>query len=178
MKTKTIVWGIVSLAGLGTTAYFLNEHFKNKDNGAKRYGNIPKNESGGIPDGVQSGVETEAVAEPDWENPYHKDYKADVKKWLGLGKTIKVLTQSSAKKYAKELYNAYGIFNDNEEKVQSVFNSKLKDKIQVSQVAKAFNDDYKGRDLFDYLSSFLDEEEMEKYVKAPVRALPKYRLSS
>ena len=89
------------------------------------------------------------------------------------GKII-VLKPDAALKYAQDIHGAWGWFNDDENVVYGVFR-KLRDKVQVSQVANAYQTTYK-ENLIDVLYDKLAETEIKK-VLAIVKPLPSYRLA-
>jgi len=89
---------------------------------------------------------------------------------------VVVLQKSTAIRYANEIHNAFKpwyLGGDIEEKVYAVFRS-LKDKVQVSQVAKAYQNEH-GLDLKDQLKDRFDTNEI-KIVLGIVSRLPKYRI--
>lgn len=177
--------GSVGVVGLGVGSYFLFFHNKNKP-GSDKYGNLKlkgKGKDAKVSGGVEGGVETTkegqatTVTEPNWDNPYDMNYENDVKSWV-KPKKIYVLKKSYADKYAKELKEAYGgawYNDDNEDAVKAVFSKKLKDKVHVANVSRAFWNNYK-KDMWEYLANFLSSSEMEEYVHKPVRRLPNYRI--
>ena len=167
---KIMVWSLGGAAVLGLITWLATR----QDKPDPKYGNQTRTDESksGQPDKSS----TQPIREPDWDNPYDRHYKPDVKKWLGPGKTVKVMTDKHARDLAAEIYEAYGLFNDDESQVEAVFKN-LKDKLQVSQLADAFYQKYKKRDMYAYLKSFLDADEMEKYVHQFVQGLPNYRLS-
>jgi hypothetical protein len=71
---------------------------------------------------------------------------------------------------AKRIYDAKGVFNDDENAVYGVFQS-LKTKSQVSFLASVFYTNYK-KSLYGYLLSFLNTQEMAN-VAAICNKLPK-----
>jgi hypothetical protein len=75
------------------------------------------------------------------------------------GKTFAPLGKVVSDIYAKELYNAHGVLNDNEDQVYSTF-GKLKNKMNISEVSDSFYNLYK-KDLRAYLG-FLDPAEKTK----------------
>lgn len=70
-----------------------------------------------------------------------------------------LVTKAVALQLAKELYDAHGFFNDDEEQVYGALRQ-LKAKTQLSWVADVFYQQYK-QDLYTYLRSFLDDSEMK-----------------
>jgi len=89
--------------------------------------------------------------------------------------TVLRLKQSAATGFANQIHAAWKPWytgGDNEDQVYSVFR-KLKDKVQVAQVAKAYQNDH-GVNLIDKLKERLDKKEI-KQVLAIVKALPSYR---
>lgn len=96
-------------------------------------------------------------------------YKDKVQKDIG-GKII-VLTQEAAKRYAKEIQDAWGIINDDENKIYAVLR-KLKDKVQVSQVSRAYSD--LDGNLIDVFYDRLSSSEIRKVLEI-VKSKPAYR---
>lgn len=91
------------------------------------------------------------------------------------GKPIVLLKQQAAKMLAKYIKDSWGVFNDNEEKIYSVFRA-LKDKVQVSMLAKAYYTDYKVN-LIDELNNRMDKDTEVKMIHMIVKKLPKWRTS-
>lgn len=88
---------------------------------------------------------------------------------------VLVLKISTASKYADQIHKAWGSWyqgGDDEEKVYGVFR-KMKDKVQVSQVAKAYQDTY-SKNLIDTLKDRFDKEEINIVLNI-IKALPNYR---
>ncbi|WP_299186640.1 hypothetical protein [uncultured Aquimarina sp.] len=88
---------------------------------------------------------------------------------------IVVLKESTATRYANEIHQSFKpwyIGGDDEELIYSVFRN-LKDKVQVSQVAKAYQRDYKVS-LRDQLKDRFDKDEIKK-VLGIIGRLPEYR---
>ncbi|WP_162144512.1 hypothetical protein [Aquimarina latercula] len=171
--TKTMWWviGGAGVAGLGVGIYFfVKKHKTNKETTS-----FTGMGSKGKPVKVIKGGSATPVTEPNWNAPFNMNYTGDVKKWLG-GKRIKELSESAAKKYALELKNAKGLFDDDEKAVERVFRS-LQDKTQVASLSRAFYFSQGKKDMWQHLRSFLSDSEMKKLVKDPVRRLPNYRLA-
>ncbi len=107
------------------------------------------------------------------ESAFDIHYKDEVlKKVNGRVLTIRADTAS---KYADQIHAAWAGWwkgGDDENKVYAVLR-KLKDKVQVSQVAKAYQASFKVN-LIDKLYERLDEKEVKK-VLTIVRNLPGYR---
>lgn len=87
-------------------------------------------------------------------------------------KGIVLIKPDVAARYAKDIYDSWGIIDDDEDKVYGVFRN-LKDKVQVSQVARAYKDAYKVN-LIDKLRAKLTDNETNQVLKI-VNALPRYR---
>ena len=88
---------------------------------------------------------------------------------------ILALKQSTANYYANQIRSAFGAWyqgGDDEEKVYGVFR-KLKDKVQVSQVAKAFQGD-DSKNLIDVLKDRFGTGEI-KIVLEIINKKPNYR---
>jgi hypothetical protein len=104
----------------------------------------------------------------------------DIRYWENITKKIKkpmyLLTVASAKGYAKDIRDSWGVFNDDEDKIYSVFRA-LKDQVQVSQVAYQYYMDPKGDkiNLIDDLKSRLAKDEVGQVLEI-VKKLPQYRL--
>ena len=82
-----------------------------------------------------------------------------------------LLTMSGAAAYVNDLWDATGVFNDDEEKIYGVFRA-MKTQSQVAALAKRFNQ-LKNKDLYGYLNDYLNESELLK-VKAIIDQKPKY----
>ncbi|MGB3467073.1 MAG: hypothetical protein WBA74_17460 [Cyclobacteriaceae bacterium] len=90
--------------------------------------------------------------------------------------SVLTLQPSVAARYAEQVYNSFGNWisgGDDEQKVYAVF-TQLKDKVQVSQVATAFLDQY-GRSLIDKLHEKFDSGEISKILTI-VSTKPPYRI--
>ena len=88
---------------------------------------------------------------------------------------VLALKASTATYYANQIKNAFGAWyqgGDDEDKVYSVFR-KLKDKVQVSQVAKAYQED-ESKNLIDVLKYRFGKDEI-KIVLDIVNSKPNYR---
>jgi hypothetical protein len=88
---------------------------------------------------------------------------------------VLALKQSTAKHYAKQIKSGFLPWykgGDDEDKVYSVFR-KLKDKVQVSQVAKAYQDE-ESKNLIDVLKDRFGKDEI-KIVLDIVSSKPNYR---
>lgn len=93
-----------------------------------------------------------------------------------LGKPMYMLTVASAKAFAKDIRDSWGLLDDDEDKIYGVFRA-LKDHVQVSQVAYQYYNDPKGDkiNLIDDLNSRLSKEELGKALEI-VKRMPPYRL--
>ncbi|TGV03638.1 hypothetical protein [Flavivirga rizhaonensis] len=92
-----------------------------------------------------------------------------------VNKEVLVLKTSTASKYADEINKAWGAWyqgGDDEDKVYGIFR-KLKDKVQVSQVAKSYQDNH-SKNLIDTLKDRFDAAEIKEVLKI-VQQLPNYR---
>lgn len=105
----------------------------------------------------------------------------DIRYWENIGKKLKkpmyMLTVASAKSYAKDIRDSWGVFDDDEDKIKSVFRA-MKDQVQVSQVAfQYYNDPKAGKiNLIDDLKSRLSKDEVGEVLEI-VKKLPQYRLA-
>ena len=92
-----------------------------------------------------------------------------------VNREVLVLKTSTASRYADQIHKAWGSWyqgGDDEEQVYGVFR-KMKDKVQVSQVAKAYQETY-SKNLIDSLKDRFDKEEITIVLNI-VKALPNYR---
>ncbi len=90
---------------------------------------------------------------------------------------VLVLKTTTAARYAEQIHNSWGAWyqgGDDEEKVYAVLR-KMKDKVQVSQVAKAYQDNY-SKNLIDTLKERFEKEEIT-IVLTIIKALPNYRIA-
>lgn len=67
---------------------------------------------------------------------------------------------TAMKNYAGRIYQSKGIFNDDESRLYSVFQS-FPTQIQISFLSKTFTDVYK-KDMLDYIKGFTNEQERSK----------------
>lgn len=79
---------------------------------------------------------------------------------------------SAARAIAKEIYDAWGIFNDDEEQVNDAFN-KLRNWVQLSQVAEAYSN-LAQADLYSDLKARLSRSEFN-VIARKVAAYEKYK---
>ncbi len=92
-----------------------------------------------------------------------------------VNREVLVLKTSTASRYADQIHKAWGSWyqgGDDEEQVYGVIR-KMKDKVQVSQVAKAYQETY-SKNLIDTLKDRFDKEEITIVLNI-VKALPNYR---
>lgn len=92
-----------------------------------------------------------------------------------VNREVLVLKTSTASRYADQIHKAWGSWyqgGDDEEQVYGVFR-KMKDKVQVSQVAKAYQETY-SKNLIDTLKDRFDKEEITIVLNI-VKSLPNYR---
>lgn len=166
--------GVAGAIGIGVGGYSI---YKRKRPKTDKYGREKHKDKGTIAGGVQTSRGSgQALTEPNWRNPYDMNYQKDVQEWIAP-KKLRLLTRSEAETYAKQLKAAKGgawYKDDDEDAVAGVFAKKLRDKVAVASLSRAFWDLYK-KDMWQHLSNFLSHKEMERYVHAPVRKLPNYR---
>ena len=84
-----------------------------------------------------------------------------------------VMAAAAAGRTAQMIESAWGFWNDDEAQVYSAFRG-LRDKVQVAQVAGAYQSQF-GVSLLDTLSRRLDDEELQTVLDI-VAGLPPYRL--
>lgn len=91
-------------------------------------------------------------------------------------KSVIVLQKSAALEYVDQIHSAFKpwYLNDDEEQIYSVFRS-LKDKVQVSQIAKAYQESY-SENLIDVFKERLSTSEIN-IIMGIVSHLPSYRTS-
>lgn len=101
----------------------------------------------------------------------------DIHYWENLGKKLKkpyfLLTQKSADSFAKDIHDAWGFWDDDEDKIYSVYRA-LKDQVQASMVAYKYYQKNKVN-LIDDMRSRLSKDEVGEVMKI-VQKLPPYRL--
>jgi hypothetical protein len=169
--SKTGWWMIggagIGVLGIGTFVVLSRKNIK------KITSNVTKSTSIGSGVQVTTGNVGTTKQEPNWNSPFDMNYLTDVQKWVAP-KSIQMLDDVSAKKYAKIIKYAKGSFNDDEDAVKSVFGKKLRDKTQVASLSKAFYQLYK-KDMWQFLNSFLSQSEMKEYVSKYVNRLPNYQ---
>jgi len=161
-KTYLIIGGSIVIVSLGVFIYYKKKKTKITSSFDL------ENNSKGIHIKPISGIATE----PDWNQPFDQNYKQEVETYLK--KQVKVLDEMTALRYAKKIKEAKGRFNDDEKVIEEIFGKLLLDKIQISQLSKAFWKRYK-KDLWKYLTSFLSHSELTQYIRKPIRNLPNYR---
>lgn len=92
-----------------------------------------------------------------------------------VNREVLVLKTSTASRYADQIHKAWGSWyqgGDDEEKVYGIFR-KMKDKVQVSQVAKAYQETY-SKNLIDTLKDRFGKDEITIVLNI-IKALPNYR---
>ena len=94
-----------------------------------------------------------------WD-PFFWQDTLDAMKKKGGKASIKVLKYDLQPKYAKQLYDAPGLFNDDENAVYDVFRN-MHYQTSLSILAYVFSQTY-SESLYDYLTGFLSESEMKK----------------
>jgi hypothetical protein len=158
-----IIGGVVTIAGVWIGVAVFNHRRKTRDQKAIAFFSELQRDI--APDSVGL-VESNAF---------------DIRYWENVGKKIKkpmyMLTVASAKAFAKDIRDSWGVFDDDEDKIYSVFRA-LKDQVQVSQVAYQYYMDPKGDkiNLIDDLKSRLSKEEVGQVLEI-VKKLPQYRLA-
>jgi predicted negative regulator of RcsB-dependent stress response len=163
-NTKTlIIGGIITIAGVWVGVAVFNNKRKKRDRLAIAFFSELQRDI--APDSVGL-VESNAF---------------DIRYWENIGKKIKkpiyMLTVASSKSYAKDIRDSWGVFDDDEAKIKSVFRA-MKDQVQVSQIAFQYYNDPKGDkiNLIDDLKSRLSKDEVGEVLEI-VKKLPQYRLA-
>ncbi len=83
-------------------------------------------------------------------------------KAAGTKKTVTLLTVAGADYYAKQINNAFGITNDDEEQIYGVFRS-MRYKSQVASIVTAYYKLFK-KDLLTTLKSKLSKDELNEII--------------
>lgn len=169
---KWLFGSLTLLMGLGTVGYFLYRK-KMQVSSSPLFGNGITAISGGV--ATNTGNSGQAVHEPNWDNPFNMNYEKDVKQWV-LPQTVASLNDTLAQELAQTLLEAKGSYfweDDDETAVKDVFQKRLRDKVQVSALARVFWLRYQ-KDLWVFLKDFLSSTELEAYVTKPVRLLSNY----
>jgi hypothetical protein len=91
-----------------------------------------------------------------------KDYLGNLRKSLKSGVSILVMRDKDAAAMADRIYNAFGTFNDEEEKIYQVLRE-LKDKVQVSQVSAEYEKSY-GVSLTEEFTDKLSDSEIKTVI--------------
>ena len=108
------------------------------------------------------------------EDGFDINHKSNILKEVGVGTLIKVLKPWAAEKFAKKIHSAWSMWDDDEEIIYAVFR-KLRDKVQVSQVAKAYQSEkLYSKNLVDVFNDRLSKEEVQK-ILGIVNKLERYR---
>ncbi len=92
-----------------------------------------------------------------------------------VNREVLVLKTSTASRFADQIHKAWGSWyqgGDDEEKVYGIFR-KMKDKVQVSQVAKAYQETY-SKNLIDTLKDRFEKDEITIVLNI-IKTLPNYR---
>jgi|SRR3954468_1520733 len=157
-----IAGGVVSIAGIWIGLALFHKWKKNRDQKATAFFSELQREI--APDSVGL-IESNAFDIRYWETIGKK-----------LSKPLYMLTVGSAKGFAKDIKDAWGMFDDDENKIYSVFRA-LKDQVQVSQVAfQYYNSSTDKINLIDDLKSRLNTDEVGQ-ILGIVKKLPTYRLA-
>lgn len=161
-KKVLIIGGVVTIAGVWIGVAVFNKKRKNRDRLAIAFFSELQRDI--APDSVGL-VESNAF---------------DIRYWENIGKKIKkpmyMLTVASAKAYAKDIRDSWGVFDDDEDKIKSVFRA-LKDQVQVSQVAfQYYQASTEKINLIDDLKSRLSKDEVGEILEI-TKKLPQYRVA-
>ncbi len=159
--TKTHKIGIGSALGLLVfTVGYISVRAKKRD---ARYAQLVK---------AISGVLTDIGGGLDSAKAFDLHYKARVLQ--NVSQTVITLKKQTATGYANQINSALTpwYLNDDEEKIYGIFRG-LKDKVQVSQLANAYQEEY-GNNLIDVLKDRLSTSEV-KIIMGIVAKLPPYR---
>lgn len=111
-------------------------------------------------------------------NPYSPFSYRSFLAAIPTGTQVVYLTNNSAKALAKKLYDAFGVFNDDEEAAIGVFKA-LKNQVQAAQLSRVFFETY-GMDILKFLEGGiypqdrLSQRDVVQIIDY-VNKLPKYR---
>jgi hypothetical protein len=105
------------------------------------------------------------------EQAFDVNYAEEISKKI---KGVVLIKSDAASRYAKDIHDAWGLLNDDEDRIYSVLRS-LKDKVQVSQLSKAYLADHK-MNLIEKMKSKLSDPEIGQVLKI-VGGLPAYRVA-
>ena len=155
-----IVVGVLLFAGLVSSTAYTVRHRKREQLASKLYQALSRELR---PSGA--GLEKEAAFDLDYIDKIQKKAKG----------SLVILKNSTVSRYVKMIHKAWKpwyLLGDDEDKVYGVFRS-LKDKVQVAQLAKTYQETYQ-KNLVEVLRNRLDDTEIRK-VLAIVRKLPDYR---
>ncbi|MEL7147165.1 MAG: hypothetical protein AAFO69_12400 [Bacteroidota bacterium] len=100
---------------------------------------------------------------PNWNQPFNQEFADEVKKYLAPKKVVE-LDPVLGKKLSKTLLNAKGFFLDDEDDVEEIFTKRLKTKVHLSNLSKAFYQETGGKDLWQYLDSFISRTKINRWV--------------
>lgn len=167
-----VLGSIVGLAGLSALYFSVLKKPKADGLGQQKITLGKKRNDSNVGIAINTKSTGSEVVVPNWKDPFDMNYERDVIQYIGKG--VVVLDESTAKKLAQQLHEAKGDWFsvDNESTVASVF-KQLKDKVQVSNLSKAYWN-LKKQDLWKHLDSFLNDSEMKELVTHRVQNLPKY----
>ena len=159
-----LLGGVGVVAVIGGIIYYTSKRKKEASANSNNPASSSNKKGGKNPAPATINTKQEGTTDP-FDPGYWKDMAGSV------GGKVQILKAASSNALSKQIYEAEGVVNDDEDSVYKVF-SGLKSKVQVSYLAEQFQKIYKT-DLRDYLKGFLDEEEMEK-VNRIVALLPAY----
>ena len=123
----------------------------------------------------EKGKSESTLQQYDADKPFNQEYVQDVKR-LVYPKQIKELDQSTAKKFAAQIYKADGFFIDDLGVVLDIFQRKITDKVQVSNLSKIFYDEYNGKDLWKFIAGMIGRRNMRPMIEEPIGRLPDYQI--
>ena len=108
------------------------------------------------------------------ENAFDIHYLSKVRQQISS--PVIILQKSAAISYAEQIHTAFKpwYLNDDEEQIYNVFRS-VKDKVQVSQIAHAYQESY-SENLIDVFKARLSASEIN-IIMGIVSHLPSYRTS-
>lgn len=188
------VGGGVLLLGGGTAAFLIHRKSKRRQAAMTMVRgeapppplgrNAPRGNIGGVQPGNFSrssiprggATRTTSRIRPNWEDPFDQRLEAAAAAYV-KPKTLKTLTEAEAKSLAEKIWDAKADhFFDRHDRdaVKRVFQS-LSNKVEVATLSRVFYQ-AKKRDLWKFLDSFLDADELKTLVQHPISTLPHYQL--
>lgn len=133
----------------------------------------PLLEATGLKESSEDKVVNDVESLPPNKNPFDPTYKTS---WPANAKTHFIIPPTQKAKYIKILWDATGLFNDDEEAIYGVFRD-IEYKTMVSDLAEAFFKE-KKKDLYGYLKNYLNSTELATVLNIVNKKPAGFRLQS